>query len=772
MKNRYTGGGFRHLTAMAVAGSLNLAVMTGPAHAEPAAASAAATQGQSDALVEIIVTAERRVSDVQKTALSMSVREGADLQSQGRFLLGQILEDIPGVSGGAASNTGASFGSGTDNIGSGITIRGVPSNSGAGGSVTSVAASAAVYVDGVYEGVGGGYDIDRVEVLRGPQGTLYGRSATSGLVAIHTANPDLSRLGGNAAVEFGNYDLQHYTAAVNVPLVDDVLGIRVAGNRYEHNGYDSAVGGQVTTTDGKVKLLYKPNEQLSILLGAALQNNDTHTGGVTITQTAPNVYCFDNKTFCSPVPPGTPFSPGTPASPGGNDYRQYWAELNWDLGNATLTYQPAYRTWTSHALASARSTFLNFDQTIDTPHDTFQTHELRLASNPGSKLTWQVGAFYYNNNLSNSDLNKNYPSGMVLFDSVTREKATQTYSAFSEATYPVADSWRLTGGVRYDHTRVGVDQDYTSITGVTQSLNGEAGVRRFSNLTYKARLEHDVTAQNMLYASVTTGVSPGDVTASTGVTGNPVVLELKAETLTSYEIGSKNRFLNDTLQVNGAIYYAKYDGFQTAGVNITPQNPFAPTFATIASPVEVDGAELEVLYQFTSHDRVGVNLGYTNSYYVDKNGTEIYTDPVAGPITFGRFYARDKIPGVAPFTADVSYDHTVPLPGSSTLTLHGDARWHSPYDFGSITSLQLNPPGGGPSYFPYIRTESAWIGDLNATWASVGGKFSVTGYVRNVSNIRYKTPGPGLAGEPPGPVTSTVTLSDPRTYGVVLSTRF
>jgi iron complex outermembrane receptor protein len=151
----------------------------------------------------------------------------------------------------------------------------------------------------------------------------------------------------------------------------------------------------------------------------------------------------------------------------------------------------------------------------------------------------------------------------------------------------------------------------------------------------------------------------------------------------------------------------------------------------------------------------------------------IYTDPVAGPVTFGRFYARDNIPGVVPFTGDVSYDHTIPLPGGSTLTLHGDARWHTAYDFGSITTLQLNPPGGTtPSYYPFIRTESGWISDLNLSWASVGGKFSVTGYVRNVGNSRFKTPGPGLAGEPPGPVTSTVTLSDPRTVGVVLSARF
>ena len=750
MKSRSTGGGFRHMTALAVVVTLNWAVTAGQAHAQTAAAGAASVQAPSEVLEEVVVTAERRVSDVQKTATSISVREGADLEKEGRFSLGQILEDVPGVTGGAASGTGGSQGSGSDISGSGVTIRGIPSNAPAGGSVTSVAAATAVYVDGVYEGVGGDYDINRVEVLRGPQGTLYGRSATSGLVAITTLNPDLSRIGGNAAVEFGNYALQHETAAVNVPLVDDVLGIRVAGNRYERNGYDSAPGGALATTDGKVKLLFKPNERLSVLFGAALQDNTTHSGGVTITQSPANVYSY------------TP----TPVSPGGNDYRQYWAEVNWDFGPATLTYQPAYRTWESHALVSARSIFLNFDQTINTPKDNFLTHELRLASNPGSKLIWQIGTLYYNNNLSNSDQNLAYPTGMLLFNSVTREKATRAIGAFGEATYPLADSWRLTAGVRYDHTRVGVDQDYTSITGITQSLSGDAGVRSFDNFTYKARLEHDVTAQNMLYGSVTTGVSPGDVSAATGVTGNPIVLELKAETLTSYEIGSKNRFLNDRLQVNGSIYYAAYGNYQTAAVDITPANPFNPTFATIASPVQVYGTELEVVYQLATHDRVGLNLGYTNSYFVDKNGVVIYTDPITGPETFSRFFARDKIPGVAPYTGDLNYDHTVPLPGGSKVVLSGQARWSSPYDMASITPPQLAVGG-----YQYIRNNSVWIGDLYATWLSDSERYSVAGYVRNVGDDRYKTLGPGLAGET-AMFTSMVNLSDPRTYGVVLSARF
>jgi iron complex outermembrane receptor protein len=259
-------------SASAIAGVLGLAatLATGVTHSQTAA---------SGTLEEIVVTAERRVESVQKVGASISVRNGEDLLKEGKFSLASILENVPGVTGGAASGTAGTLGAGTDSPASGLVIRGIPSNVGAGGSTTSTAAAAAIYVDGVYSGVGGNYDIDRVEVLRGPQGTLYGRSATSGLVAIHTNNPDLNAVGGNATVEAGNYNLRHYTAVLNLPVLNEVLGVRIAGNRYQRDGFIDAEGGAFRSTDGKIKVLYKPNDAISLLVGAALQNNVNNSGG-------------------------------------------------------------------------------------------------------------------------------------------------------------------------------------------------------------------------------------------------------------------------------------------------------------------------------------------------------------------------------------------------------------------------------------------------------------------------------------------------------------
>ena len=153
-----------------------------------------------------------------------------------------------------ATSANGTFTSGTDAAASGLTIRGIVSNSGAGGSVTSVAPAAAIYVDGVYSGIGGGYDLDRVEVLRGPQGTLYGRSATAGLIAIHTADPDLGELEANALTELGSYGLRHYSAAINVPLGEH-LAMRFAANHMARNGYDDKQGGEFSTDNARLKLL-------------------------------------------------------------------------------------------------------------------------------------------------------------------------------------------------------------------------------------------------------------------------------------------------------------------------------------------------------------------------------------------------------------------------------------------------------------------------------------------------------------------------------------
>ncbi len=736
-----------YLKLMAGAAACGPLIWAGPAFCQTVA-NASSGAAAATALPEVVVTAEHRVGNVQRTAASVSVRTGKELAITGRYQLSQIIEDVPGIAGAAATNSGSSFGAGSDSPSSGLTIRGIPSNLPAGGSVVGVAPAAALYVDGVYEGLGGSYDIDRVEVLRGPQGTLYGRSATSGLIAVNTADPQLHSWGGNASIELGNYALQHYTAALNAPIVDDVLAVRVSGNHYQRNGFYSADGGFNSSNDAKIKLLYEPTQSFSLLFGAAIEDNIQNSGGTTVNLATPNSYQY--------VP--------TALGPGSNESRQYWALAKWDLGPATLTYQPAYRTFQESFDIPVKAGSLTLNQTGSISNDHFMTHELRLASNPGSMVTWQVGTLYYDNNLaSTSNLVFVSPPLGLLYNADIPKKETEALGVFGEATYPFADSWRVTAGARYDYTKVQVEETYTTQPPtfppqlISQSIGGEAGERRFYTTTYKARLEHDLTPQNLLYASVSTGFSPGDVTLTTGQSSNPIVLDIKSEILTAYEVGSKNRFLENKLQVNGALFYYDYGGYQVANINFTPQLS-TPSYGTVNIPVKALGGELEMIYQPTTADRLNLNLAYTNAYYTGRSSTIVPTGPgTSEPAS--DFIALDGIPNVVPFTADAGYDHTVLLPGGSKLTLHADARYLSAHNSSGVSPGQL-----AQGAYPYVRVGDEVVGDLNVMWAYQN--YSVVGYVRNVGDNRYKSAVTLNA------QAYTVTPYDPRTFGVVVSVRF
>jgi iron complex outermembrane receptor protein len=706
-------------------------------------------QGQSQAvapvagLQDVVVTAERRTSNVQKTAVSISVRKGDDLKKQGRYTLQDILQDVPGVVAGPTTDT---VGGQSDNQGSAITIRGLAANGLARGGIVATVPAVAVYADDVYEGLGSDYDISRVEVLRGPQGTLYGRSATAGVVAFHTNDPKLGQYGGDASIELGNYGLEHYTGAVNVPLGDQ-LALRVSANRYSRQGYYSADGTANSDTAARVKLLYKPSDELSVLLGAQLDNRSFHTGGVEDDLNSPNNYT------AKPAFTG----------PGVTRQREVWAEVNWNAGPVVLTYVPAYRTFEEAAtLISAGPLPGGLSQPDDTPSDHFLTQELRLSSAPGSKMTWQTGAFYYNNPLTAST-SLVFNQSQALVYQYSNQRLTENAGVFGEATYPFADNWRFTGGLRYDYTHVRNDEIYSlNVNGFpfpanppildTQVLNGTAAIRNFDNVTYKARIEHDLTPVNMMYGMVSSAFLPGDLQITTGAGNVPAFMDFKSETVTSFELGSKNRFLDRTLQVNADAFYYIYSGYQTDGIDVS-SNPMAHAFETMSVPARMYGGELEITYRPTVTDQFELDYSYVNAHLVNE------------PAIFLKYSGQTNFNNVVPHTVNVAYTHNFELADGSNLSFRGDARYLS----GHTVSQELLTPGLISSgALPYATVGGEVIGDFNAVWTSSNQRYSITGYIRNVGDNRYKT-NVLVQSITPSPADVSETPYDPRTFGMILS---
>jgi iron complex outermembrane receptor protein len=757
----------RSLFAPAFAGALALGATTDAAYAQTAEV------GASDRLEEIIITAERRTEDVQKTAISISVRNGEEMAQQGRYSLESILEDVPGITGGLVDGVSTSAAVGSDTGGAGVTIRGIQSNVGVGGSITSNAAATALYVDGIYEGVGSTYDIERVEVLRGPQGTLYGRSATAGVVAIHTRNPDLSKFGVNAAVEGGNFDLRHYTAGVDIPFINEVLGLRVAGNFYERDGFINGDYGAVRNEEGRAKLLFKPSEDFSLLVGIAGQNTTTNTGGIVVGQSATRDYV--NIYTTNPLDTATSYT----------RFRQYWAEMNLNVGIGTLTYLPAYRSyWQDATVAGGGNPAFRLSQRALTPSDYFWTHEVRLASNPDSKLIWQIGGLYYDNKLENSNTVRLLTPPVLAFDAKTAKQTTAA-GLFAQATWPFTDALRLTGGLRYDATKVQVEQVYTANVALAAppggppeilsvgTIGGDAGTRKFYNTNYKLRLEYDLTPSNMVYAAVSTGFSPGDVSLTTcPPTNQPCILTLEDETLTSYEVGSKNRFLDDTLQLNSAVFYYDYGAYQIQNINVSPI-PTNPQFQSFSEPVTSYGLELELLYQLTANDRISLDGAYTNASYKDKSplfASYVYEDTLT---TVGGAGGA----GVAPVTVNLAWDHLFNLPGGSTLNLRASGRYLSSRK-GHLDAAEA--AAGGEQY---VNIDAQTIGDVSLAWASPERHYTVSAYCRNVGDNDYintvgldfpTAPGPFGPGQAPTASGFYFTQGqyDPRTYGVIFGVNF
>jgi len=746
--------------------------------AQPAAAAAATAQAAASAsahppkesappsppqdsvgLQEVVVTAERRSSDVQKTAAAVSVRSGDDLLQQGKTSIRQILEDIPAVV--VTENQGMFLG-GSDTAGNNVTIRGIKSNNGSQGSPLPAVPTTALYTDGVYEGIGGSYDLDRVEVLRGPQGTLYGRSATSGVVSSYTRNPNFDGFSIDGTAELGSYGLQHYTSAVNVP-VTDAFALRIAADEFSRDGYDSKDGGALERTSGRLKMLYQPSRDLSVLAGAAIERNRTHTGGMTGNMTGPNTFDYTSA----------------PIRAGSNGFNQFWLNFDWNLGPATLTYLPALRRWNQDATIYQNGPGGGgLNQVLKAPFDQFMTHELRLASNDTGAVKWLLGSFYYDNRL-NSTNDIRWISSDALVNTSNTRKETSNLGFFGELTYSFLDAWRMTGGLRHDYTHVRTVQDYTNnlnyacntpiadgSTGCptaaaespnaglpennsTLSLTGNAGARKFYDTTFKFRLEHDLTNSNLLYTMVSTGFIPGDVQVAADSAGVPTASEYGAEKLTAYEFGSKNRFLQNRLQVNGGVFYYDYGGFRTS-IRPDPANPGTQILVTV--PAKVLGAELEMLYRFTPRDQLSMSYSYTHAYF---------SNP---PTDFTQYVAeKHKVPGAVPHTLNAAYRHSFTLPGDSTLDFRADTRFESAYNLDNV-SASLGQTG-----LQYVHVGNEWTGNLSSSWLSSSGIYSVTAYVRNVTNNRYKT---FVQLTSLQPLSSTGTQNDPRTVGIVLTARY
>jgi len=696
------------------------AIGSGAADAIPASSSGvdsgAASSGAGDSadeaggLQEITVTAEKRSSDTQRTAAAVTAIGGDHLQALG-------ITDNRGFETVIPSAVFKQSGSVTQTF-----IRGVGSNL----SLPAVDPGVSFNVNGVYlpREVGSNplFDIERVEVLPGPQGTLWGHGAAGGAINVIT-NAPTRELGGSGLLEVGNYGEVHTTLVGNFPLSDS-LAVRAAVDAHRHDGYLSNGGNDDKGIGGRVTVAYNPSNALSVLL----YGNYYAAGGIGPVSITTNPFLDPNNHWYAATNTNGLFQ----------KIHNYLVngEINYDLGSVKVTYIPAYLSAYVNLSIGSGPLARGIPGLGNNPlhqqiEETQNSHELRIAnSNPG-KLNW-VGGLYYD--YFTERFLQATPAAVAPFNFTNTtnipKQANTSYAAFGQATWSLTDWLRLTGGGRISSDKKDLPIGYINIGGVQTPISANHTWGKFD---WKAGIEADIAPRSMVYLTVQTGGVPGGYAqAPKTPTFDNIV---RPEALKSYTAGIKNRFLDNRLEVNNEVFYYDYDNYQvTALLAVAHTNVLLN-----AQKTKIYGDQLDVRLLLTPQDQIAVSLGLLSAKYTE------FVIPGNPPATYSGYTALN-----APArTLNMSYSHDWTLPNQATLT----GLVQSSYNSGEYTNFNHTPGNYQPAF---TKT------NVSLTYYSPSKSWNVGAYVKNAENSWVLgAVGPGFG-----------YLEEPRTYGVRLAATF
>jgi len=744
----------RKLLSVLLASSAITVLLTAPALSQTASAPAAnaAAGSAGTEIQEVVVTAEHRTENLQKTSLSIDVISGPAVQNV------KTPEDLSTLSPGVViANRGSS---------PQVFIHGVGDQSSDNTGIGAVAFN----VDGVYyarqEAAGPAFfDIQRIEVLEGPQGTLYGRNATAGAVNILTNQPKLDSLGGYASADFGSYNLQREEAAVNLPL-GSTAALRVAGQMTSQDGYLSSGLDDDHSKALRARLLFEPNDRYSILINGDVSQVTGDGGGFAVypvvkgnpwTGTTAQPLLFPYEFNAKTVGLTTPNDSTVNSKNYGVNF-----EANADLGWAKLTLIPSYRYQDIYAVQYSTNSRFAENATTGEP-----TVELRL-SQDSSDLKWVTGFYYYQENLYVPDsITQNALSG------TSAEFDRKAYAGFAQATYSVFDKLRLIGGVRY--TSETITGSFSAATGaigdplapyhVTGSSTQITPITE-SRLNYKVGAEYDLTATSMAYITDSTGFKAGGFSTAVGCGALPY----KPEDLSALDGGIKNRFFDNRLQVNAEGFLWHYTNQQIA---VVTENPCGTVGQEILNPGDatIEGGNLDVVFRLTSSDTLRGSVEYTNSSYDTFDITQRGAGPYAAGLgsacssssapTAGYFNidcAGEELARTPRWSGTAAYEHVFVL-GDDLLTFNVDGQFAS----ARWLDIGYGPNGLAPGY-ARLNTELRFESKDNWT-ASI--------YVNNVTDAAVYTGGLNLTAlAPNGSSLYAASIAPPRTAGVRFRVNF
>ena len=658
---------------------------------------------------DIVVTAQKKSESLQRVPAAVSVVGTARLSNLGVTNLSQIGNLVPGIS--VVPVRTQSF----------VFVRGV------GQTLTSPNADAAVAtnLNGVYlpaEIAGTAFfDVDRIELLPGPQGTLYGRNSTGGVINITSRTPK-ERFGVDGFVEVGNYDRRQLVLGVDVPL-GSTLSSRTAGTIIRHGGYFNNGEDDQRTSAIRETLVWRPSGQTTVT-GVATY---THDGGIgNLFQNIPS------QTACARCADFDPRALGYV-----NRVNTFEGSLQVDqsLNDAlTLTYLGGYSRL---KLRVINSIFigpplapLRLDEKIE-----HQSHELRLAFKSGN-LDGLLGLYYFDQDtFYQNDAQPTAAQRLVNpFDAESHGEAV-----FGQGSYSVQPELRLTAGFRVSRTVKSIDgfNSAFNAAGAQLFLRPFEGRRSLKRFDWKVGFEYDLMPQSMLYANVSTGFTPGGFSTGPAVIGQLPAAPFKEVTLRAYVAGIKNRLADNKLTLNIEGFYYDYKNYQVSARDLlTAQNLiFNASKATIYGaqfdsrfkPARNDDFTLGVTWLHAEADRLRTPVGNYDGFSL----------PYSPKWTVNAFYQRSfDLTNGAQLRANVNFKYT-------------SGRW----------ALYTHAPGF------YIRSNTHT--DATFGYYASNDRWYVQAFVRNLEDRLVKT---ACGNALPGP--AGCFFEPPRTYGGTVGFKF
>lgn len=801
---------------------LGLASLAQPAFAQDQGAAAApgdASASASEGLAEIIVTAQRREESLQRAAIPVSAISADQLVRAGATEPTALTNLIPALSVSNAAGPYALY-----------YLRGVGNFNANALSDSAVA----VNLDGVFlarpsSTSGLYYDLARVEVLKGPQGTLYGRNATGGAVNIITQRPMLNEFSGNMSASYGNYNAVQVGGALNAPLGPDAA-VRVAGQYINHDAYMSDGTSDQDDIAGRIQLRWEPTDILTLQAGADYFRQQGRGIGATVLTDA-----VSDRRVGLGDPRSNPAFQSVYFFPAGNTYRpiatdtfndnRFWgayasAEIETDFAKVTSVagYRGSkldYRSNTPSFLVNQREKDKQF------------SYELRLAGNGGGPLTWLAGAYYFQEKIDVPDVSYNQQVSGSYQQIFTK---TKSLAFFGRATYGISDSFRINAGARYTTEDKDINGTFyqlsllcggtvlrptqatpvsncfgapllpnTIIPGPIFAPNGALipfqpfgtgaafpggpattpsflsanafGVNRsegFERLTWRAGFEWDVLDRSLLYGSYETGFKSGGFFFTRD---DPVY---RPETIRAWTLGMKNRFLDNRLQLNLEAYWWTYKNQQVSSAARDSFNNVIFATRNVGKSTN-RGFEVEAVGLVTPTTQLTFNLQYLDAKY----DSFVYSTPNNSP----------QVPGLitsVPPTANCPFTL-----GNPTTIYVQDCSGRQPANapewvvqFGAQKTIPLgdwkvvlnadtryqSSIFTGLEYLAVQRQKSYWQSNASITFANAADTYYLTGFVTNIENndiVGNSFPNPFG-----GPNLVVGSLRPPRTYGIRAGLRF